>query len=175
MAYVCDRATWVGQALPTRHSHMSQVAAPPANAVAARSCLSRLQTRQQSSWSASCSYVPTRVRPERSCVRRKAAGADVADPEQDEEVQEGLSQDLLSLLAPRTKPTPLLTPQEVGEFPLSASWSLLYLLCGFMTDLYALCCRSWRVCMTVYIAELYSTTMPSTPVSCGALSQTQPL
>lgn len=102
---------------------MSGLFAPAATTVMSKPCLNRVRSRQQSSQTASCSYfpAPTRLGSKRSDRTPKVAETDVAEPEedeqdeQDEDFQDSLSPDLLSLLAPRTTPTPLLTPQEVGE------------------------------------------------------------
>ena len=104
---------------PRRMAGMVAQAVAP---VAANLCPSRLRARQQSSRSASCSYTPapSRVLSRHSRVATKAAESDVAEFEEDEQdaedpPTESLPPDILKLLAPRTKPTPLLTPQEVGE------------------------------------------------------------
>lgn len=101
---------------------MAGMLAQAVTPVAANLCPSRLRARQQSSRSASCSYTPVpNTIPSRSTrLAAKAVETDVAEFEEDEQdtedpPTESLPPDILKLLAPRTRPTPLLTPQEVGE------------------------------------------------------------
>ena len=84
-----------------------------ANGVTSGRPAAELHARLISCSSASCSYTVsvTRPRPRRAAVTCNAAQTEVAEsPEAPEE----LSDDILSLLGPRTTPTPVLDPQEVS-------------------------------------------------------------
>ena len=105
----------------------SAVLPSTAGAVLVRPCVCRLRCRQLSSRTASCSYTTPvqHLRSRRSEHTRRAAQSDAVDTEAEEDFEEeqedeeeaaplGLSQDLLKLIAPRTTPTPLLSPAQVS-------------------------------------------------------------
>lgn len=73
----------------------------------------QLHARQVSCTSATCSYTATPARPrhQRSRVTLKAAQTEIAESSED---SEELSDEITALLAPRTVPTPVLSPQEVS-------------------------------------------------------------
>ena len=73
----------------------------------------QLQARRLSSCTATCSYRPacwTRKR-SRDGIACRAAEVETID---EEDQPDDLSTDILELLAPRTIPTPILSPQEVS-------------------------------------------------------------
>lgn len=73
----------------------------------------QLQARRLSSHTATCSYRP-------ACSSRKrsrngiACRATEVETIEEEDTPEDLSEGILELLAPRTVPTPILSPQEVS-------------------------------------------------------------
>ncbi len=96
----------------TAHNSMASVGLLASGVTCGRPA-AELHARLVSSSSATCSYTVsvTRPRPRRAAVTCRAAQTEVAEsPEAPEE----LSDDILDLLGPRTRPTPVLDPQEVS-------------------------------------------------------------
>lgn len=91
----------------------SPLAITPAPAVGCAAA--RLHARRLSSQAATCSYaVPQHRKRVRDSTSRRAAETEVIEEPETGEVEEGLSEDLLKLLGPRTVPTPVLSPEEVS-------------------------------------------------------------
>lgn len=113
----------------------SPLAITPAPAVGCAAA--RLHARRLSSQAATCSYAAPqhrkRVRDSTSC---RAAETEVVEEPETGEVEEGLSEDLLKLLGPRTIPTPVLSPEEVST---SLDVHHLHTVCTNIMTVHSVC------------------------------------